>query len=77
MAALEEATYDLARQALADQASTVEGLRSRSGPVVAASVAFAGLLASAATENAHGVRPVLAVVGFAAGPVAIMVTATC
>lgn len=75
MAALEEVTYDLARQALADQASTVEGLRSRCGPLVAAAVAVAGLLATAATEDAHGVQLVLAAVGFASGLVAIVAAA--
>jgi hypothetical protein len=75
MASLEEVTYDLARQALADQASIVDGLRSRTAPVVAAAVAVAGLLAKPAVESADDARLAIAVAGFTAGLVAIVAAA--
>lgn len=75
MATLEEVTYDLSRQALADQASIVDGLRSRTAPIVAAAVAVAGLLAKPAVEDAHNLRLLIAVIGFVAGLVAIVAAA--
>lgn len=72
MASLEEVAYDLSRQALADQASVVDALRGRTGPLVAATVAVAGLLAKPAVADAPAFRLGIAIVGFIAGIVALV-----
>jgi len=75
VATLEEVTYDLARQALADQAREIEDLRGRSTSLVVAAVAVAGLLARPATEGDQGLRVLVAAMGFVAGLVVILAVA--
>lgn len=69
---LEAVIYDLAHQALRDQAETVEGLRARTGPLIAAATGVAGLFANTAIGDANGWRLVGAVAGLAVGGISIV-----